>query len=66
MSFKTKLLFGSAIFSWLMAFLSWRFAHPDEIILDWILVALVLTVSYMYVEQKKLGMKRLTSPENFR
>ncbi len=49
-----------------MAFLSWRFAHPDEIILDWILVALVLTVSYMYIEEKKLGMRRLTSPENFR
>lgn len=66
MSFKTKLLFSSAIFSWLMAFLSWRFVYPDEIILDWILVALVLTVSYMYIEQKKLGMRRLTSPENFR
>ncbi|MFY3740095.1 MAG: hypothetical protein HMLIMOIP_000520 [Candidatus Nitrosomirales archaeon] len=49
-----------------MAFLSWRFVYPDEIILDWILVALVLTVSYMYIEQKKLGMRRLTSPENFR
>ncbi|MGH9923146.1 MAG: hypothetical protein ACRD38_10370 [Nitrososphaerales archaeon] len=66
MSFKTKLLFGGALFSWLMAFLSWRFAHPDEITLDWIFVALILTVSYMYIEEKKLGMKRLTSPENFR
>ena len=49
-----------------MAFLSWRFAHPDEITLDWIFVALVLTVSYMYIEEKRLGMKRLTNPENFR
>jgi hypothetical protein len=49
-----------------MAFLSWRFAHPDEITLDWIFVALVLTVGYMYVEERKLGMKRLTSPEKFR
>ncbi|MGH9876078.1 MAG: hypothetical protein ACRD5H_00425 [Nitrososphaerales archaeon] len=66
MSFKTKLLFGGALFSWFMAFLSWRFAHADDITLDWIFIALILTVSYMYIEEKKLGMKRLTSPENFR
>ncbi len=66
MSFKTKLLFGGALFSWLMAFLSWRFVYPDDITLDWILVALILTVSYMYIEEKKLGMKYLTSPENLR
>lgn len=66
MSFKTKLLFGGGLFSWLMAFLSWRFAHPDEITLDWIFVALILTLGYMYVEERKLGMKHLTSAEKFR
>ena len=44
MNLKTKLLFTGSLFSWLMVFLSWRFAHPVEIMLDWLLLALGLSV----------------------
>jgi len=64
-SFKTKLLFSGALFSWFMTFFSWRFAHHIEITLDWILVALILSVIYVYMKEKKARMKSLADPENF-
>jgi hypothetical protein len=64
-SLKTKLLFSGALFSWFMTFSSWRFAHPVEITLDWIMVALILSVIYVYMKEKKARMKSLADPENF-
>ena len=66
MSVKTKVLLVSTLFSWLMVFLSWRFAHPLEIMVDWTLLALILSVVYLYKKQKSVSRKYLANPELLR
>ena len=39
-----------------MAFISWRFAYPTEIIADWILIAMISTVAFgVYLLTKGYG-----------
>ena len=43
-------------FCWFMAFISWRFAYPTEIIADWILIAMISTVAFgVYLLTKGYG-----------
>ena len=40
-----------------MAFISWRFAYPTEIIADWILIAMISTVAFgVYLLTKGYGL----------
>ena len=39
-----------------MAFISWRFAHPTEITVDWIVIAMISTVAFgVYLLTKGYG-----------
>jgi hypothetical protein len=38
-----------------MVFLSWRFAHPQEVMLDWTLMAMLLSVGYLYGRERKMS-----------
>ncbi len=61
MRFKLVWMAG-IIFSWLMALLSWRFAHPYYILLDWVLVALVLTSLFMLRMERSKRMRAYGNP----
>jgi hypothetical protein len=66
MAFKRKLLFGGILFSWLMVFLSWRFAYGIEIIVDWVLVALALSAVYGFLLYRSKARKFIEDPEALR
>ena len=63
---RQKLLLGSLLFSWLMVFLSWRFAYPVEIIADWALLALVLSALYSFLLYRLKARKFISDPEALR
>ncbi len=62
MGFKQKLLSGSILFSWFMVFLSWRFAYSIEIVVDWVLVALVLSALYGFLLYQHKARKSIDNP----
>jgi len=57
---------SSALFSWLMVLLAWRFAHPIEIIADWLLLAFALTAPFLMRYEYNKRRKFLLKPENYR
>jgi|GEM_PF-1540855 len=57
-------LFGIA-FAWFMTFAAWRFAHPLEIIVDWLLVAIVITSVFMLKLEHNARKKAIVKPEQY-